>query len=200
MIEEPYGPQVYGNMNTIDVRVGSPLRREFLSVFPLFVESVLPVEYQLLEEAVRQGNVVVAAVGKAVYQLRMQNRTNARLLFLGGERVPGNTEGPVLSTSILVPGGTTIEIPQRFFSAEPQQKFSSQEVHSIGDPIGFAYVAGAAGLVVAAGRSIVAADLLDRPASCRKIWEECLREAASAAYACPPAAGAAPGIWMCNAS
>ena len=237
LIEESCGPQVYGNMKTINVRVGSPLRQESLSVFPLFVESVSPIEYQLLDEAVRQGNVVfetlpgklpspsgrgaggegssrssVAKGGligtdaphpgplpegegdqfapfriasetdrKMVSHVRLRNRTNARVLVLSGQRLPGGAESPVLSTSILVPGGATIEIPQRFLSGEPHQKFDSPSVHPVGAPIRIAYVAGAAGLVVAAGRSIVAADLLDRLASCREIWEECLREAASAA-------------------
>jgi hypothetical protein len=53
----------------------------------------------------------------------------------------------------------------------------------------FAYVAGAAGLAISAGRNFVIVDLFDRVASCQEVWKHCLCEAVVLAGAFPDATG-----------
>ena len=176
-------------MNTIDVRVGNPLRHGSLSLFPLLVESAAPIDYSCLDAAVRQGDLAVLPGWTVASGFRLQNQGNARLLLLSSQSLPGTGQACVLNTSILVPAGATIEIPSRLFSAEPSRQ-DDLPAKQLGDyQRQFAYVAGAAGLAVAAGRDFVTVDLFDRATTCQAVWKRCLGEAAVIAGAFPSAAG-----------
>jgi hypothetical protein len=95
------------------VRVGSPVRYQALSVFPLFAETGQPVEYQLSEEALSAATVLVQEIGEqgTVPELIVENKGATRVLFLEGEQLVGAKQNRVLNTSILVPARAQTKIP-----------------------------------------------------------------------------------------
>jgi hypothetical protein len=95
------------------VRVGTPIRHQALSIFPLFAETGEPVVYQLSEEALAQATVVVQEVGEegTVPELIVENKGETRVLFLEGEQLVGAKQNRVLNTSILVPARAQTHIP-----------------------------------------------------------------------------------------
>ena len=95
------------------VRVGEPVRRGPLAVFPLFAEASSPVDYLLADEAIGASSLVVTEVGEAgsVPELRVENAGDRRVLFLEGEQLVGAKQNRVLNTSILVPAHATTRLP-----------------------------------------------------------------------------------------
>lgn len=95
------------------VRVGDPIRYQSLTVFPLFTEAVLTVEYQLADEAISAATVTVQEVGEqgTVPELLVENTGETRILFLEGEELRGAKQNRILNVSVLVPAQSKIKIP-----------------------------------------------------------------------------------------
>ena len=94
-------------------RVGTPLRHENLTVFPLFTTTTRPLDYLMADEAMAAGLVVVEEVteGGSVPTLRATNRGESPVLFLEGEELRGAKQNRILNTSILVAARGRAAIP-----------------------------------------------------------------------------------------
>jgi hypothetical protein len=238
------------------VRVGEPARHESLTVFPLFAEPHGQVDYLLADEAIQSGAVTVQEVseGGSVPDLLVENKGDARVLFLEGEELVGAKQNRVLNTSVLLPARGTVKIPvscvergrwsynsrhfgsagrhtpsklRRALKASVSESLSGGAGHrsdqgrvweevdkqqaalGVSSPTSamadsftayqrqidayaerFPYPEGACGLAVAAGDTIVAVDLFDKPATCEKVWRRLL--SGFLLEAVEVAAGAAP--------
>lgn len=95
------------------LRVGSPTRYQSMSIFPLFSEAAVLVEYQLADEAISAATVTVQEVGEqgTVPELLVENSGDTRVLFLEGEELRGAKQNRILNTSILVPVKSKIKLP-----------------------------------------------------------------------------------------
>jgi hypothetical protein len=96
-----------------EVRVGTPIRQQALSVFPLFTPANRIVDYFLSDEAIASGVVTVEEVseGGSVPNLRVTNQGTQRVLFLEGEQLQGAKQNRVLNTSVLVASQSSTTIP-----------------------------------------------------------------------------------------
>src|SRR4051794_34837622 len=96
-----------------EVRVGTPLSHESLTVFPLFTESASRVDYLLADEAIAAGTVAVEEIGEAgsVPNLLVSNEGDTRVLFMEGEELRGAKQNRVLNTSVLVAARSKTTIP-----------------------------------------------------------------------------------------
>lgn len=96
-----------------EVRVGDPIRHEELAVFPLFAEPSHAVDYDLSDEAMGKGTVVVEEVSGAgsVPDLSVENKGDVRVLFLEGEQLVGAKQNRILNTSVLIAAHTKSRIP-----------------------------------------------------------------------------------------
>lgn len=119
-----------------EIRVGEPIHHETLTVFPLFTARGSEVDYLLSDEAIAAEAVTVKEVSEAgsVPDLLVENKGDARVLFLEGEELVGAKQNRILNTSVLVAAHSTTKIPVscvehgrwRFRSAH----FSSGGTHS----------------------------------------------------------------------
>lgn len=98
-----------------EIRVGDPLRHEALSVFPLFSDANGngKVEYRLSDEALADESLTVEEVSQSgsVPDLLVENKGDARVLFIEGEELIGAKQNRILNTSILVAAHSKIKIP-----------------------------------------------------------------------------------------
>ncbi len=96
-----------------DVRIGDPLRRGGLTVFPLFMPPTATVKYILSDEAIRQGVLSVEEISQAgsVPELLVINRGAEKVLFIEGEELVGAKQNRILNTSVLVGADTQLKIP-----------------------------------------------------------------------------------------
>jgi hypothetical protein len=96
-----------------DIRVGTPIRYEALSVFPLYTQADGCVDYLLSDEAIAAGSVTVEEVGEAgsVPTLLVDNRGDFRVLFIEGEELRGAKQNRVLNTSVLIAARSKTTIP-----------------------------------------------------------------------------------------
>lgn len=74
-----------------EIRVGEPIHHETLTVFPLFTARGSEVDYLLSDEAIAAEAVTVKEVSEAgsVPDLLVENKGDARVLFLEGEELVG---------------------------------------------------------------------------------------------------------------
>ncbi|MBA4186671.1 MAG: hypothetical protein C0467_01495 [Planctomycetaceae bacterium] len=95
------------------VRVGDPITHDRLSVFPLFLESPVPVSYRLADDALADGTAVVEELseGGSVPQLAVRNLNDLMVLFLEGQELRGAKQNRVLNTSVLVAAKTQTVLP-----------------------------------------------------------------------------------------
>src|SRR6202171_1583288 len=118
------------------IRVGSPIRHESLTVFPLFTEPHGQVDYLLSDEAIQAGIVTVQEVseGGSVPDLLVENSGDVRVLFLEGEELVGAKQNRILNTSVLLPARGKIKIPvscvERGRWAYQSRHFGSSGRHS----------------------------------------------------------------------
>jgi hypothetical protein len=96
-----------------EIRVGASIHHESLTIFPLFAETNGGVEYQLSDEAIGAGTVTVEEVGESgsVPHLHVENKGDARVLFIEGEELRGAKQNRVLNTSVLIPAHSKTTIP-----------------------------------------------------------------------------------------
>ena len=95
------------------IRVGEPVRHEALSVFPLFSEASVRVEYLLSDTALADDFILVREVseGGSVPDLLVENLDDLPVLFLEGEELIGAKQNRILNTSVLVAAHTQVKIP-----------------------------------------------------------------------------------------
>ncbi len=95
------------------VRVGDPITHDRLAVFPLFLDSPVPVSYRLADEALADGTAVVEEVSESgsVPQLVVANNGDTLLLFLEGQELRGAKQNRVLNTSVFVAAKSRTLIP-----------------------------------------------------------------------------------------
>jgi hypothetical protein len=96
-----------------EVRVGTPLGHEALTVFPLFTETAGGIDYLLSDEAIAGGSVTVEEIGEAgsVPNLLVDNQADFLVLFLEGEELRGAKQNRVLNTSVLTAAKSRTTIP-----------------------------------------------------------------------------------------
>ena len=93
-----------------------PVRHASLSVFPLFTELSSEVDYLLADEAIAAEAVIVKEVSESgsVPDLLVENKGDARVLFLEGEELVGAKQNRILNTSVLVAAHSTTNFENRF--------------------------------------------------------------------------------------
>jgi hypothetical protein len=241
-----------------EIRIGQPQRYDAMAVYPIFREESHPVDYLLSDEALQSGVATISEVSDqgSVPELRVENKSDRRLLLLEAEELRGARQNRILNTSVLVPANSTLTIPvscveQRrwrktsaLFAASHQlfpgsvryalKKSITQALYmdaghssdqgKIWDTVhhqqaalsvssdtlaqadtyqayekqltdareALPYVAGATGLAVAIGSSVVSADLFDKPGTCQLIWSRLLSGLFLDALASGPSSEAAP--------
>ena len=116
------------------LRLGPRQAHGPLAVFPLLPARDGSPTYITLREAVQSGWAAVTEVseGGSVPELRVINKSDARILILDGEELAGAKQNRVLNTTILVGGHSTLVVPVscteqgRWSYASPE--FSESEV------------------------------------------------------------------------
>lgn len=96
-----------------EIRVGASIHHESLTIFPLFAETNGGVEYQLSDEAIGAGTVSVEEIDESgsVPHLHVENKGDARVLFIEGEELRGAKQNRVLNTSVLIAAHSKTTIP-----------------------------------------------------------------------------------------
>ena len=95
------------------LRVGEPLRREALTLVPVYADAGSPaVTYQTLAGAMELGVVTLTEAAQAtVPTLRLVNKGELPVLIIDGEEVIGGLQNRVVNTSLLVPPAGDFELP-----------------------------------------------------------------------------------------
>lgn len=95
------------------IRVGSPVRHESLSVFPLYADRVAEIEYRLAAPAIADETLLVEEVDQqgSVPDLLVENKGDVRVLFLEGEELIGAKQNRVLNASVLIAAHSKTKIP-----------------------------------------------------------------------------------------
>jgi len=96
-----------------EIRVGEPIRKVPLSVFPLFTTVQSAAQYVLSCDGMDQGTVKVTEISRAgsVPDLAVENQGDACVLFLEGEQLVGAKQNRILNATILVAGRSKKKIP-----------------------------------------------------------------------------------------
>ncbi len=96
------------------VRVGTPLVRHNLTVFPLFAEdSFAPASYIPIGAAIRSGSAKIteASEGGSVPTLALENLTDIPVLIIDGEELLGAKQNRISNLTVLAPGNHTLPLP-----------------------------------------------------------------------------------------
>ena len=96
------------------VRVGTPLVRHNLTVFPLFAEdSFAPASYISIGAAIRSGSAKIteASEGGSVPILALENLTDIPVLIIDGEELLGAKQDRISNLTVLAPGKHTLPLP-----------------------------------------------------------------------------------------
>jgi hypothetical protein len=84
-----------------------------LALFPLLSGYRSPVDYLVLDEALKAGVIDVTEVDKggSVPELKVINKSPSMVLILDGEELVGAKQNRIVNTTILIQGNSTIVIP-----------------------------------------------------------------------------------------
>jgi hypothetical protein len=87
------------------LRMGPPQSRDNLTLIPLVAGPDAPVEYLTLDEALKQGFVEISEVseGGKVQQIKVVNRSRAKVLILDGEELVGAKQNRISNASFVIP-------------------------------------------------------------------------------------------------
>jgi hypothetical protein len=96
-----------------DWRTGEPLVFNRLKIMPIFVDEDRKLPFIDLEEALKQGFVVISEVseGGSVPELEVSNQSAADVIILDGEELIGAKQNRIVNTTIVVPATTKVTIP-----------------------------------------------------------------------------------------
>ena len=123
------------------IRVGNPIVRNNLSVFPLLDDDApATVDYVAFGAAHRAGQIRITEVSASgsVPQLAVQTLSDTAVLLLDGEELIGAKQNRIVNLTILVAGKTTVAIPVscvergRWSSSSPEFHESPQTMYPRG--------------------------------------------------------------------
>lgn len=96
------------------VRIGAPIERQNLSIFPLFAEDVVQTpHYATVGNALRNGAAKITEVseGGSVPTLALENFTEIPILIIDGEELLGARQNRISNLTVLAPGKKTLPLP-----------------------------------------------------------------------------------------
>jgi hypothetical protein len=96
------------------VRIGAPIQRQNLSIFPLFAEDVVNApRYTTVGSALRAGSAKITEVseGGSVPTLNLENLTDIPVLIIDGEELLGARQNRISNLTVLAPGKQTLKLP-----------------------------------------------------------------------------------------
>src|SRR5690349_11199195 len=99
---------------TPGVRIGAPIERHNLSIFPLFAEDVVhPPRYTTVGSALLAGSAKITEVseGGSVPTLTLENLTDIPVLIIDGEELLGARQNRISNLTVLAPGMKTLPLP-----------------------------------------------------------------------------------------
>jgi hypothetical protein len=99
---------------TPSVRIGSPIERQNLSIFPLFAEDVVhEPRYTTVGNALLAGSAKITEVseGGSVPTLNLENLTDIPVLIIDGEELLGARQNRISNLTVLAPGNKTLPLP-----------------------------------------------------------------------------------------
>jgi len=99
---------------TPGVRIGTPIERQNLSIFPLFAEDVVHTpRYATVGNALRTGSAKITEVseGGSVPTLNLENLTDIPVLIIDGEELLGARQNRISNLTVLAPGNKTLPLP-----------------------------------------------------------------------------------------
>ncbi len=96
----------------LEIQAGAPRSYRGLTVFPLIAEPGPPLPYDLLFDAIGEGNLIIREIGSGtVPNLLAHNIGSTDVLILDGEQLIGARQNRITNRSILLAAGTKTEIP-----------------------------------------------------------------------------------------
>src|ERR1044071_7002845 len=95
------------------LHTGDPVEFQRLKIMPIFVDEDRKLPFVDLEEALKQGFIVITEVseGGSVPDLEVSNSSNEDVIILDGEELIGAKQNRIVNTTIVVPAATKITIP-----------------------------------------------------------------------------------------
>jgi hypothetical protein len=99
---------------TPSVRIGSPIERQNLSIFPLFAEDVVhEPRYTTVGNALFAGSAKITEIseGGSVPTLNLENLTDIPVLIIDGEELLGARQNRISNLTVLAPGKKTLPLP-----------------------------------------------------------------------------------------
>ena len=99
---------------TPSVRVGPPVERQNLSIFPLFSEDVVHApQYTTVGNALTSGSARITEIseGGSVPTLNLENLSDIPVLIIDGEELLGARQNRISNLTVLAPGKRTLPLP-----------------------------------------------------------------------------------------
>jgi hypothetical protein len=99
---------------TPGVRIGTPIERQNLSIFPLFADDVVHSPcYATVGNALRTGSAKITEIseGGSVPTLNLENLTDIPVLIIDGEELLGARQNRISNLTVLAPGNKTLPLP-----------------------------------------------------------------------------------------
>jgi hypothetical protein len=99
---------------TPGVRIGAPIERQNLSIFPLFTNDVVHTpRYATVGNALRTGSAKITEIseGGSVPTLALENLTDIPVLIIDGEELLGARQNRISNLTVLAPGKHTLPLP-----------------------------------------------------------------------------------------
>ncbi len=96
------------------VRIGEPIERQNLAIFPLFADDVVHTpHYATVGNALRDGSAKITEVseGGSVPTLNLENLTDIPVLIIDGEELLGARQNRISNLTVLAPGNYTLPLP-----------------------------------------------------------------------------------------
>ena len=95
------------------LEIMEPIRSGPLQVFGLRKQSLSPLSYATLDEALQEESLEVTEVNQAgeVPHLKVINRGDSRVFLMAGEELVGAKQNRVLNVSLVVDGHSEVEVP-----------------------------------------------------------------------------------------
>lgn len=95
------------------ITMGAEQRYKNMVIFPLLSEQENAVHYLLLDEALNANLVLITEVGEggSVPELKVENRSDQKLLILDGEELVGAKQNRIVNVTLLIAAHTSLTIP-----------------------------------------------------------------------------------------
>ncbi len=95
------------------ITMGAEQRYKNMVIFPLLSERGSAVDYLLLDEALNTNFVMITEVGEggSVPELKVENRSDKKLLILDGEELVGAKQNRIVNVTLLIAAHASLTIP-----------------------------------------------------------------------------------------